>query len=138
MILELEEDVALLQQLLARSVMVNLHAQFFAHWMEESFILLCSSQYLESALASSESGPCAVIATLSHIFQAALGEPKFPCSFTVLLVVSFPVNTDDLSALKKIAESQTFNRASVLAGLLTCRIFNKFIIILKNNHSCFE
>lgn len=134
MILELEEDVALLQQLLARSVMVNLHAQFFAHWMEESFILLCSSQYLESALASSESGPCAVIATLSHIFQAALGEPKFPCSFTV----SFPVNTDDLSALKKIAESQTFNRASVLAGLLTCHIFDKFIIILKNNHSCFK
>lgn len=65
MILELEEDVALLQQLLARSVMVNLHAQFCAYWMEESFILLCSSQYLESALASSESGQCAVIATLS-------------------------------------------------------------------------
>lgn len=72
MILELEGDVALLQQLLARAVMVNLHAQFFAHWMEKSFILLCSSQYPESALASSESDRCAVIATLSHIFQAAL------------------------------------------------------------------
>ena len=139
MILELEEDVALLQQLLARSVMVNLHAQFCAHWMEESFILLCSSQYLESALASSESGQCAVIATLSHIFQAALGEPMFPCSFTVFSVVSIPVNINDLSALKKkCQESQSFNRASMLAGLLTCHIFNKFIIILKNNHSCLE
>lgn len=95
MTLELEEDVALLQQLLARAVMVHLHAQFFAHRVEESFILLCSSQYPESA----------GIATLSHIFQAALGGPKFPCSFIVLSVVSFPVNINDLSALKKIAKS---------------------------------
>lgn len=41
-ILELEEEAALLEQLLAGVVMANLHAQFFAPWVEKSFILLCS------------------------------------------------------------------------------------------------
>lgn len=73
MILELEGEVALLEQLLAGVVMVNLHAQFFAPWVEKNFILLCSSQHTESALAASESDWCVMRALLYPILQTAPG-----------------------------------------------------------------
>lgn len=85
MILALEGEVALLEQLLAGVVMVNLHAQFFAPWVEKSFILLCSSQHTESALAVSESSWYAMRAPLYPVIQVA------PGAQVPMLISSHPV-----------------------------------------------
>lgn len=123
--LELEGEVALLEQLLAGVVMVNLHAQFSAPWVGKSFILPCSSQHAESALAASESGRCAVRAP-----------PPYPPGSTwsphPMLISNCPVSSlvslNELSALKQKAKSLRLPQDFRAGGIVTCRTVHKITL----------